>query len=131
MKLIRFFVAAIIMFSLSCSNQDQGDEQSSQLLKAGDTPWENGQEVEISGVIYPSRANVRFYLQTEDGTGAHVKPGTDIDILETGTKLWVRGTIEYVTHTEPEDYDEKRYAVKKPQKICYIYVEEFTILDEY
>ena len=131
MKLIRFFVAAIIMFSLSCSNQDQGDEQSSQLLKAGDTPWENGQEVEISGVIYPSRANVRFYLQTEDGKGAHVKPGTDIDILETGTKLWVRGTIEYVSYKEPEDYDEKRYAVKFPQTICYITVEEFTILDEY
>ena len=131
MKLIRSFVAVIIIVSFGCSKQDQSDEQSSQLLKAGDAPWENGQEVEIFGAIYPSRANARFYLQTEDGNGAHIKPGTDVDVLEAGTKLRVKGTIEYVSYEEPEDYDEKRYAVKRPQTICYIIVEEFIILDEY
>ena len=129
MKLIIFFVAAIFIFSFGCGKQDQGDKQPSQLLKAGDTPWESGQAVELSGVIYPSRANARFYLQTEDGNGVHIKPGTDIDVLETGTKLRVKGIIEYVPYTEPEDYDEKRYAVKRPQTICYITVEEFTILE--
>lgn len=129
MKLIRFLVAVLIILSVSCCNQGQGDKQPSQLLKAEDTPWENGQEVAISGTIYPSRADARFYLQTEDGTGAHIKRGTDIDILEAGTKLWVKGTIEYIPYKEPEDYDEKQYGVKFPQTICYIAVEEFTILE--
>ena len=129
MKLIRLLAAVIIVFSLSCCTQRQGDKQPDQLLEAEDTPWENGQEIAISGVIYPSKANARFYLQTEDCAGVHIKGGTDIDVLEAGTKLWVKGTIEYVPYEKPEDYDEKRYGAKLPQTICYIAVEEFTIGD--
>ena len=129
MKLIRLLAAIIIVFSLSCCNHGQGDKQPVQLLEAEDSPWENGQEVAISGVIYPSKANARFYLQTEDGAGVHIKQGTDIDVLETGTKLRVKGMIEYVPYDKPEDYDEKQYGVKFPQTICYIAVEEFTILE--
>jgi hypothetical protein len=129
MKLIIFFLAVLIMFSLSCCNHGQGDKQPDQLHEAEDSPWENGQEIAISGVIYPSKANARFYLQTEDGRGAHIKHGTDIDILEAGTKLRVKGTIEYVPYEKPEDYDEKQYGAKFPQTICYIAVEEFTILE--
>jgi len=119
------------MISLSCCNHGQGDKQPDQLLEAENTPWENGQEVEIAGVIYPSKADARFYLQTEDGTGVHIKHGTDIDVLEAGTKLRVKGTIEYIPYEKPEDedYDEKRYGVKLPQTICYIAVEEFAIGD--
>jgi len=126
---MRLFAAVIIMVSLSCCNHGQGGKEPDQLLEAEDTPWENGQEVAISGVIYPSKANARFYLQTEKGAGVHIKHGTDIDILEAGTKLRVKGTIEYVPYEKPEDYDEKRYGVKFPQTICYIKVEEFSIGD--
>ena len=129
MKLIRLLTAIIIVFSLSCCNHGQGDKQAGQLLEAEDTPWENGQEVAMSGIIYPSKANARFYLQTEDGAGVHIKGGTDIDVLEAGTKLRVKGMIEYVPYEKPEDYDEKRYGVKFPQTICYVAVEEFTILE--
>ena len=128
-KPVIFFLTVLIMVSLSCCNHGQGDKQAGQLLEAEDTPWENGQEVAIAGVIYPSKANARFYLQTEDGTGAHIKQGTDIDVLETGTKLRVTGTIEYIPYEKPVDYDEKQYGVKLPQTICYIAVEEFTILE--
>lgn len=129
MKLIRLLAAIIIVFSVSCCNHGQGDKKADQLLEAEDTPWENGQEVAIAGVIYPSKANARFYLQTEDTAGVHIKQGTDIDVLEAGTKLWVKGTIEYTPYKKPDDYDEKRYGVKFPQTICYIAVEEFTILE--
>lgn len=129
MKPVIFFLTVLIMVSLSCCNHGQGDKQAGQLLEAEDTPWKNGQEVEIAGVIYPSKANARFYLQTEDGAGVHIKGGTDIDVLEAGTKLRVKGIIEYTTYEKPEDYDEKRYGVKLPQTICYIAVEDFTILE--
>jgi hypothetical protein len=129
MKFVNILAIGIIMFAFGCGNQEQtrGD---SPLPAGGSKQWENGQSVEITGRIYPSKANARFYIETKDGSIAHIKRGTDIDILEVETVLWVRGTIEYVQHERPQDYDEKQYGVKFPQTICYITVEDFRILDK-
>ncbi|MBN1254673.1 MAG: hypothetical protein JXA50_05305 [Deltaproteobacteria bacterium] len=129
MKIISILAIVIVVFAFGCNNQEQtrGD---SPLPAGGSKKWKNGQAVEITGLIYPSKANARFYIETKDGKVAHIKSGTDIDILEVETALWVRGTIEYVQHERPQDYDEKQYGVKFPQTICYISVEDFKILDK-
>ena len=128
MKIISILAIGIIIFAFSCGNQEQ-TRSDSPLPAGGSKKRKNGQTVEITGLIYPSKADARFYIKTKDGNIAHIKSGTDIDILEVETALWVRGTIEYIQYERPQDYDEKQYGVKFPQTICYITVEYFKILD--
>jgi archaemetzincin len=95
----------------------------------GEQKWKQGQVVEVTGKIHPSKADVKYFIEGDDGSNAHLKSEA-ISKLKVETKVWVKGAVEYVRHEAPPDYDPKKYGVRLPLTFCYIQVTEFKVLDE-
>lgn len=106
-------------------SQPQQDSTASSLM------WENGEIVELTGTIWPSRADAGYWIRPDDGPGAHLKSKA-VDKLEVGTKLWVRGTVEIIHYPKPEGYEHPngtvRLGVRFPVTFTYINVSDFRIL---
>jgi archaemetzincin len=98
-------------------------------IPEGERQWKQGQVVEVTGKIHPSKADVKYFIEGDDGSDAHLKSEA-IGKLKAGTRVWVRGAVEYVRHEAPSDYDSKKYGVALPWTFCYIQVTEFKVLDE-
>ncbi len=94
--------------------------------------WKQGETVELTGTIYPSKGGVgKHYIDGAKGS-AHLR-SADIDKVVSGTTLWVKGTVEYVHYERPDDYyapnGSSRYSAMLPQTICSIHVDAFKILE--
>ena len=63
----------------------------------------------------------------EDNKNPHII-SEELDKLERGTKVWVRGTVEYVRYERPADYKSRPSAFALPQTVCYIIVSDFKII---
>ena len=136
----KFYVILLILLSIVACREDN---KSSSTIKESDfTEWQNGEEVELTGTINPSKLT-QYYLETEDDKTVHII-SMDIDKLnlEAGTKLWIKGKIEYIHHEKPAGYREETTAINEstsvvssshsihyPFTACYIKVSEYKILE--
>ena len=129
MKSIAIFV---ILVALLVGCQDERKTEPQQRLTAqSQSEWKEGDVVELTGIIYPAKTDVKYFIETDDGRGAGIRSEA-IDKLEAGTRVWVKGKIEYVHVPKPKDYENPNgtvnYGVKLPQTFCYIKVSDFEIL---
>ena len=92
--------------------------------------WKNGQEVELTGTIWPSKGGTTYYIDADEG-GAHLKSEA-IAKLKRGTTVWVKGVVEYVHFPRPKDYYNDQggtnYAMVFPQTLCCVNVAEFKVI---
>ena len=95
--------------------------------------WKNGQEVELSGTIWPSKGGTKYYIKGDEGNSAHLKSDA-MAKLRVGTRVWVKGVVEYVHFPRPKDYYNDQggvnYAMLLPQTLCYINVSEFKVIEK-
>ncbi|MCG2711416.1 MAG: hypothetical protein L6416_03720 [Candidatus Omnitrophica bacterium] len=130
MKIILIYF--ILLIFLTGCNSDTSEYSEIQLrsnLHSSDnsssTVWQNGQEVEITGTILPSKGGTKYYIKGDNGNSAHLK-SEEIAKLDIGTRIWVKGIVEYVHFPTSENSDEK-IAMVLPQTLCYINVSKYEI----
>ncbi len=90
-RLIGCLILAGLFFACSIHETARYNKQ----VPHSELEWTSGEEVQLSGTIWPSRAYTKYYIDTDDGKSAHLKSDL-IDKLEAGTRLYLTGTVEYI-----------------------------------
>ena len=125
------FVIILVPIAMITGCRQEEISQPQQDSLASSSVWKNGDIVELTGTIWPSKANARYWIRPDDGPGAHLRSKA-VDRLEVGTKLWVRGTVEIIHYPKPEGYERPdgrvRLGVRFPVTCTYINVSDFRIL---
>jgi len=127
MKTFRFPIFVLSMMALAGVARAGQDNTVSQPKTPRQT-WTNGQEVEITGTIWPSKGiGTKFYIKGEDGNTCHMR-NKEIGRLKQGARIWAKGKVEYVHYPAPKNPAEQG-AMELPQTLCYLNMSEFRILE--
>jgi hypothetical protein len=87
--------AALLFVCLFTACSSSGNHQYTRSRQESAAPeWQNGERLNLTGTLWPSRANAKFYIETVDGKSANLK-GSLLDHLKPGTKISLSGRVEY------------------------------------
>lgn len=134
MKPITIFVTVLISLLIGCSKNagKTNDIESPDDVIKKHYRWDTGQEVELVGVIWPSKSpgGAKFHIRCSDNRNPHlISDKIDQLNLKRGTTLWVKGNIEYIRYDRPKT-DTKLQVFVYPQTVCYLHVKDFKIIED-
>ena len=129
MKAIALALCIVLILSGCVSDSQPVSQRAPQNARktAPDRVWKNGQEVVLTGTIWPSKGGTKYYIKGDHGDSAHLRSEA-IAKLTRGTRIWIKGVVEYVHFPAPEDPDKYRGSMELPQTLCYISVSEFKVI---
>ena len=87
--------------------------------------WKQGELLKLTGIIWPSTAHTKFYIDTIDGRSALLK-GDVLNNLKPGTKISLNGRVECVNGYGSAGASDVMHS----ETYLYINVSDFKILDE-
>jgi hypothetical protein len=87
--------------------------------------WINGEEVQVTGTIHPSSRYSKYYIETKAPPHKILIKGDNVDSLPPNSRLWIRGTIQYLLIPKPKDYQYSPCSDILPTSICVLHVIEF------
>jgi hypothetical protein len=125
MKAIGMVFCVVLILSGCVADSEPTPQDAKR--ESPDRVWKNGQEVELTGTIWPSKGGTKYYIKGDDGKSAHLRSG-QIAKLKLGTKIWVKGVVEYV-HFPASKNPNERVAMERPQTLCYITVSKFRVIE--
>ncbi len=121
---MKFMVAILILFLAACTtpNRTTGITRTQEPARP---EWKQGEFLKLTGTIWPSSEQARFYIDTVDGQSAHLK-GSALDHLKPGSKVALSGRVECVTGYGSAGAD----GVLHSQTFYYVHVTDCRIIDE-
>lgn len=132
MKPITVFVTVLICLLTGCSKNTTNIND----IKARDDAikkyyrWAEGQEVELVGVIWPSKSPAaKFHIRCSDNRNPQLISDKINKLnLKRGTAIWVKGNIEYIQYNIPKsDMNSSPFS---SQPICCLRVKDFKIMED-
>ncbi|MHC4385904.1 MAG: hypothetical protein ACYTEU_00895 [Planctomycetota bacterium] len=142
MKLIITFIVIPICFFSGCngdgiyigtSETPEKPAASVSDLTKRHYNWEPGQEIERIGEIWPSKSigGNKYHIRCDDHRNPQLlSPKLDQLKLAQGTKIWVKGIIEYKHYERPQGSSGISCFVY-PQTVCYLHVADFRTIEDF
>jgi len=127
---MRYAVLVIfLMAGMSCASQTTNRNTSTNVYDEPNT-ISDGKQIEVTGTIWPSRAQAKFFIKSDDKrSSVHLRMDEEtLKELSTGDRIFVKGRVECIHYPRPKDYYNDsggtNYGVMLPQTFCYLNVIE-------
>lgn len=121
---MKFIVIAFVLCLAACSTPNPRP-YTARADEAARPEWKQGEFLKLTGTIWPSSAQAKFYIDTVDGKSAHLK-GPALSGLKPGSKVTLNGRVECVTGYGTAGASDVMHS----QTFYYVNVSDCRILDD-